>query len=152
MPSRRSLILFVIHIKSWLKKALLRPHLFSARPMASTAELKRKPSTTTTISPQIKPSGFFGSSTSSNSSTSTSVPQGAGAGTGVSSSQGRMSILTYELVDDTSPLIQYTGIWFGINNQSGSGSFGSPLGNTLHGSNGNGSFTFSFSGMFRLLY
>ena len=56
------------------------------------------------------------------------------------------------IIDDTNSAIQYTGPWFGVNTLNNTGSFGSPLQNTLHGVNENASFAFNFSGISRLLF
>ena len=56
------------------------------------------------------------------------------------------------LIDDTNPSIQYSGPWFEVNNtQIDTGWNGLPFKNILHGVNVTANFSFSFSGMSRLL-
>ena len=56
------------------------------------------------------------------------------------------------LVDDTDPNIQYSGPWFTAqNSELDIGTNGPPFQNTLHGVDVSASFSYSFSGMFRLL-
>ena len=60
---------------------------------------------------------------------------------------------TRVVVDDSDSGINYRGPWFGVDTlaQNDTGSFASPWQETLHGTNGGGNITYSFSGMSRLL-
>ena len=59
----------------------------------------------------------------------------------------------FVVIDDWNPSIQYdSGPWQpSINTQLGTGVYGPPFNNTLHGINVNAHFSFNFSGMSRLL-